>query len=95
MLNKRHDKKTVNIFFTVKPKILWFSGSEYSYSEILTNTLYYVHDNSEDIEDTFTLRISDSLQSVDVEIPITIQYSDTSAPTLSSDASMKLRVNEG
>jgi len=62
---------------------------------MLSDTIYYVHDNSAPLEDSFTIQLSDSVQSAEVEIPVTIQYSDTESPTLSPSASMKLRLNEG
>ena len=41
------------------------------------------------------LEISDGTQSTEVEIPVTTQYSDIDSPTLSPQATMKLRLSEG
>lgn len=67
----------------------------YPYAELLSDTLYYVHDDSPELNDSFIMEISDSSQATQVELPVTVQYSDTDSPTLSPRASMKLRVNEG
>lgn len=74
---------------------LFLPGDSYSYTEILSNALYYVHYNILGTNDSLTLRISDSSQSTDVVIPVVIEYRDDDAPSISPGASMKLTVAEG
>ncbi|XP_067933161.1 extracellular matrix organizing protein FRAS1-like [Watersipora subatra] len=70
-------------------------GERYPYTEILSDSLYYIHDNTAEVNDSFSLELFDSAQSSIAQVPITVQYSDNDSPTLSPEATMKLSLAEG